>query len=104
VGQVYSTRILQERATTGHSIVLPPGFLWVLRDITVYNGNAFSEVDMTVYGVDGTILWFASDSLPGTGVWHHDEVRIVMYEGETLGVTAGMGCDFTLSGYMLALP
>lgn len=108
MARLYSTLICHLRGLTGDSSALtpPPDDLWVVRDISVYNGNTLENVAASITGIDGVVIWSHSWSALGSdSPWQHQEGRwVVPAEGGFLQCHATFPVDFYVSGYALSLP
>jgi hypothetical protein len=108
---VYSSQFELARDTTAHALdPVPEGFLWVLRQITVYNGNALSAevfwqlAELVSGAIFVEIDWGAGET--GAQSW---DGRIVLPPGQGLSwhadaLTGSFGVDVYLGGYVLTLP
>jgi hypothetical protein len=107
MASIYSTLIAHFSHASGDSAALSPpaGYIWVVRDISVYNGNLLEDVQASVTGIDATTLWM--HEWLTAGGWAHDEGRWVIpaeAEGGFLQCHATFPCDFYISGYALSTP
>lgn len=101
-GYVYSTSLARARDGSGDSdpFPVPDGSIWVVRNITMYNGNEVPLVTASVSATDG-ITVFANQWIAVTGsvVWNG---RIVLDQpGDFIQLHATFGVDFWVSGYQL---
>jgi hypothetical protein len=108
MAQVYSELLIWEKALAGDSAAyaVPTGQLWVVRDISVYNGNSAVIVDASLTTYDGVVLWAAHwDPLDPINAWQHAEVRqVVPSPLGFLQAHATFPVDLYISGYSLTLP
>ena len=102
MANVYSTLLSSSHAGAGGLIVAFPGTRVVIRDIEVFNSSSVldSSAQMTLNSSGATIY---KRSL-GVQVWFHDDLHIVIGEGDTVTIDAGPTVDVTVSGYVLTLP
>lgn len=100
---VYTIRIgFQKNSSAWTSADVPPGFVWVVRDISgVYAGS----LGVTATFAIGNVGIFALDFAPlATGSFHYDG-RAVMEAGDHMDMsTSGDGIDFVVTAYQLFLP
>ena len=101
---VYSAVLAAARGLAGDSAVLAPaaGQIWVLRDITLWNGNTGPIVDASITTYAGITIW--SSSWTATPGLVHEEGRWVINQGSWIQMHATFPVDFWLSGYVLDLP
>lgn len=102
---VYSKSFARFRDASGDSdpIPVPAGRIWIIRDISIYNGNLFPLVQAGVTSTDGIAIceftWAAQATL------QRQESRIVLDQtGDFIQCHATFGCDFWISGYELTTP
>lgn len=100
---VYSTRFaLEKNSTAWTSVDVPPGVVWVVRDISVVWGGLVSANGVFALGNVG---FFSYNFAPVGPKSDHWDGRAVMYQGDHLDQSgAGDGVDFVISGYQLFLP
>lgn len=93
--------------STSSSFGPPPGVVWVVRDIQVYNGNTLTA----------GLAWFLVDAVTLTEMVRHDwnigdsgsfqwQGRLVVANPDSLvwgtaGVVGSTGCDVYIGGYTL---
>ena len=102
--------IVQDATELPEAIGPPPGLLWIIRDIQVYNGNA------TTLGLDWRlghiptlarlVSWFAADSSKSSFQWTG---RLVIKYPELIdfdctSLEGAAGVDVYCGGYELTLP
>jgi len=103
---VYSKLFAVVHALAGDSSAysVPDGYRWIIRDISIYNGNLAEVVNASVTTVDATNLAVANAD-DNVGQWYfHEEGRWVIPDGEFFQLHATFACDFVISGYELVLP
>jgi hypothetical protein len=103
---VYSTRFYQVSLLVGSdSIVVTPGYIWIVRDIDVTNRTGGGSDQFIWFGPLNQVIWitYVSDDLAfHSAQWRG---RQVFREGEAMTFDAGTGTwDVTVSGYALTLP
>jgi len=107
---VYSTRLLSghDLGAFSHSIVVPAGFVWVIRDIDVYYGadTGPSEWECDLIDQDAIVVGILNaqinPSSAGASQWRG---RQCIEAGCTMRVeTVGGTWYWTISGYQLTLP
>ena len=106
---LYSTLIANERALVGDSGPLspPPGYVWVIRDITITAEPEIAGVSASVTGADGTTIAAASlEGVTGQDYWHETGRWFVESpeNGGFIQLHATFPCDFYISGYALSAP
>lgn len=107
----YSRCLFRLAGLTGfHQINVPPGYLWIMRDIDVYGNMTIDRTaDILVSELfsDATIAWFHFD----LGERRHDQ----WVGRQVIPYTQGLGglqirneetgpCDVSISGYVLSDP
>lgn len=106
MADLYSTSFWIAHDAVGDPAVeyfIPLGFIAVLRDWTVYNGNAGEDNYTLLSDVGPTVLWqlqFAAFS-QGAAQWTG---RIVLPGGSNVYANFPAQVDTTLSGYLLRAP
>jgi hypothetical protein len=108
VARVYSKRLVQQEALSGTvNTTVPPGVLWIVRDIDylviTIAGSVQVVVGITAPGpVQSAIDYFVTSSIEARQ-WRG---RQVLNAGDELSVavTGSGSSDVTISGYELSLP
>lgn len=105
MANVYSTQFLAVAgASSGRVYVVPAGEVWVLRDITMFQGSQAVTPIARVLGPAGACLYYAAGTLLASTAYH-EECRVVLEPGDSLSLEVDDGdCDCVLSGYVLSLP
>jgi len=108
MSNVYSTLLVWEKALAGDSTPAGPnpGFVWVIRDITVYNGNTLEIVDASITGLDGIVLWATEwNPVDAQAGLSHELCHIVIPAVDGfVQLHATFPVDFYISGFQLSLP
>jgi hypothetical protein len=102
-----SFAIVQAGVGDSDPYLVPEGFRWVIRDISMWNGNLLEVVDASVTTVGGAAI--AHGNGPEiAGQWYfHEEGRWVLPDAGPDGffqLHATFPVDFVISGYALTLP
>lgn len=91
--------------TQPQSPPVPTGFVWVVREITAYNGSGirFGQVGPVQLLAGALIIWTPQDLNPISGVpYTASDVRYVLEEGDVLQlVTNDTSWQLRVSGYQL---
>lgn len=96
-GRAYSTRLMQTFGTGSWSWTVPAGRRAVLRSINMVNTH--SGEGWTLIHAAGAYVYYRV--LPGSAAVTPVDCRVVLYEGEVLGIqTDGVACSVTLSGFL----
>lgn len=109
MASLYSTSFAIVQGGVGDSdpYPVPAGFRWVIRDISIWNGNLAEVVDASVTTKDGAALCHGN-AVETVGQWYfHQEGRWVLPDAGPDGffqLHATFPCDFVISGYQLTLP
>jgi hypothetical protein len=101
---VYSIVMYEQHDLDGDSgdLVVPEGFVWVLRSLDVVNGSPLNFVALK--GSVGQLIWVNSFATPVGFDYASWRGRQVVQPGEVLSVQSTAPADVTLSGYQLSLP
>jgi hypothetical protein len=103
---LYSTMFANFRGASGDSAPLEPpdGTLWVVRDVSIWNGNLAVVTAASITTTDATTLCQANASFSIGAWWFHAEVRWVIPPGHFIQLHADFPCDFYVCGYQLTEP
>jgi len=103
VASVYSKRLYEGRNVSSGALVVPPGVVWVVRDIDAFFGGGVSGGALNVTGTLGqTFAYFPYTGLVSSSFeWRG---RQIFDAGDAWGFVSGAGVDLTISGYELSLP
>jgi hypothetical protein len=104
---LYSTRFIavQGLAGTGASVTVPPGMVYIVKQVTLYSNPLLGQVHAFFEdGVSGAAL-FSAGWNPGTPAWFGFYGALTFLEGQTfhfqVDVTAGDAADVYAGGYSL---
>lgn len=102
MGRVYSTRLIQVHAGGTADYVVPSGFRAVVRFITCFNADiAITRgAQIVLLGSDVTVY----QSTVGPQAVKYDDYHLVVEQLDTIQAIVDPETDFTVSGYVLALP
>lgn len=106
---VYSIRIFATASLTASSgkvgPVVPPGLVYVVRDIDAYESSGIANANMVLLGQTGGIIWNPTRG-SSTGVINPQwRGRQVYQDGEQVAFEVGLGTwSISCSGYQLTLP
>jgi|ERR1700757_594916 len=105
MASVYSKQLFAQAHLLGEQVQpLPPGVIWVIRDIAVYNPGTVGTQQTFVYGQLGQVI-FNTGALIATQAYVHWEGRVVIPEaGFITIVTTDSPVDITICGYELTAP
>lgn len=103
---VYSTLLVAEQGLSAPlSLTVPPGYIWILRDLDLYNGGGLGSAELFLVGSSGQAIYWARQT-PGSDAsvfqWRGRQV-IEGGQSVTVNVTSG-DWDVSLSGYVLSQP
>lgn len=103
MANVYSVQFYEGRDVSSATLTVPPGLIWIVRDIDAFFGGGLSGDACNFVGSLGqTFAYFSYIALISTGfTWRG---RQVFNPGQTFGFVSGEGVDVTISGYQLTLP
>lgn len=109
--QVYSTRFLVAEDIETHSGFGPaPGVVWVLRDVSFYNGNAFSTgVDVRIGDINTGARLISHLFADASDYYYLWQGRIVITYPDEIGLQTSSlvgtsGIDLYIGGYTLNGP
>lgn len=102
---LYSTVLLRAKGSSGASAIVPAGFVWVVREISVWFGGTLGsaiEIDL----LPDHLIVYSKNAPSGGGFGDFQERRIVMPAGGGNGLrfTTGDTWDVIISGYQLKSP
>ena len=99
---VYSHQFVSEAAWTGvGGLTVPDGYVWVVRDISVYLPTGGDDSFVSVFFESGGSLYVQNLT---AGQWDHHEGRWIAPAGDILHWYSPQPCNFLISGYELSLP
>jgi hypothetical protein len=106
VARVYSVVIYGWHAQVGDSdpIENPSGELWIIRDISCWNGNLAEVTDSSITTNDEIAICHTNANEVIGQYWFHQEGRWVIPPGNFLQFHATFPVDWYVSGYSLSLP
>jgi hypothetical protein len=102
MAQVYSQRVLWVHGGGSKYYNVPTGYRLVTRWISSFNAQALTSAtfNVSITGLDVTICQLQL----GPQASAQTDIRQVLEEGDELLVSADMGVDVTITGYLLTLP
>jgi len=83
--------------------VVPAGFIWIIRDVELYNGNLLDGVTASVTTTDEITVVSAS-WLGATGCYQWTGRVVLDQEDDFFQLHANFAVDFYVSGYELVAP
>jgi hypothetical protein len=103
-GTIYSVKLYAAQGTTGSGpIVVPAGYVIVLRDCDVYSDNVLPG-NFFLHGSAGQTIWYHGFDLDAGRAYASWRGRQVVVAGDTFDVSCDITVDVTLSGYRLTAP
>lgn len=109
MGAVYSQLFIstQLEPSTPYTVTVPDGFVWVVRDVTLYNNNSaiIGVKNAYVYGTDGVPFAGPGGPFVWSDEYYHWEGRQVIPEGNELtGYSDDVFWNLRVTGFALSLP
>ena len=105
MSRVYSARLAALESFSGDSpaYVVPPGEVWVIKQITWYAHTFGPVTEFSITGLDTQVYFSGSAiSLPA---WGTQELRITLEpDGDFFQLHANFSIDLHVDGFRLALP
>lgn len=106
---IYSSRFLSQQglAGTGPSITVPPGYVYIVKQITFYSDPTFGQVHAFFQDDSSGAALFSAGWNPGTPEWFGFYGQLVFEPGDAfhfqVGVLVGDAVDVYAGGYILTV-
>jgi hypothetical protein len=99
---VYSTQFVNSHADGGNSYTVPAGYRAVIRSVAGFNASGFVG-EVLQLTLNSSLATFYKAVIPQQVAVNVD-MHVVVNEGDTIVVAAGLAVDVVVSGYLLSLP
>ncbi len=102
---VYSTRFLAYHdfsISAPATYTVPTGFVLVLRDIDLYNGDVLGNTAFVQFSSTPAVVFFQASWGVNELGWRPWRGRQIFYAGESFTAVANRACDILASGYLLS--
>lgn len=102
---VFSTALLTGDGVSGATAAVPAGFVWVVREISLYFGGVLGS-DCEVLELASGVVLLDKGAPSGSPLSYHEDRHIVIAAGGGRGLQFASAdtWDVWISGYQLTLP